>query len=160
MASPSGSSGRLTSYYSDSWYGATAAWWPSVNASPATLWKRDQDGVESIGMADANYERWALVRRLGSQRQVLETMAGAWEHHLHVPATGEVGPFRTAYGKVIRAYSLARYEDLLKAAITHPAMSVYLGNANSSKSAPNENLGRESAGACTPSGAVPTPRRT
>ncbi|MEV5000873.1 DUF1800 domain-containing protein [Nocardioides sp. LML1-1-1.1] len=134
---------QLSSYYSDAWYSATSAWWPSINASWATLWQRDQDGIEQLGMADANYERWALVRRVGSQRQVLESVAELWEHHFHVPASGEVGPFRTAYGKTIRNNALGRFEDLLKAAVLHPAMAVYLGNANSSKSAPNENLGRE-----------------
>ncbi len=134
---------QLTSYYSDSWYTTTAGWWPSINASADTLWQRDQDGTEPIWLADANYERWALVRRFGSQRQVLETMAELWEHHLHVPASGEVGPFRTAYGKAIRKHALGRFEDLLKAAVLHPAMAIYLSNANSSKRAPNENLGRE-----------------
>lgn len=134
---------QLGSTYSDSWYTTTSAWWTSVNASPEAIWQRHVDGVEEMWMADANYERWALVRRLGSQRQVLESMAELWEHHLHVPASGEVGPFRTSYGRTIRRLALGRYADLLEAAILHPAMAVYLGNANSSKKAPNENLGRE-----------------
>jgi uncharacterized protein (DUF1800 family) len=134
---------QLTGGYDDRWYAQTAAWWTSVNATPAQIWQRDRDDVEGLWRADANYQCWTLVRRIGSQRQVLETMADFWEHHLHVPANGEVGPFRASYGKTVRAHALGRYVDLLEAAITHPAMAVYLTNANSAKRAPNENLGRE-----------------
>ncbi|GAA3550575.1 DUF1800 domain-containing protein [Nocardioides daeguensis] len=135
--------GQLDGSYDDAWFDRTAQWWVSINADDATVWQRDRSGVESLWWADASYQRWAMVRRLGSQRQVLEAMAELWEHHLHVPALGEVGPFRASYGKTIRRHALGRFADLLEAATTHPAMSVYLGNANSHKSAPNENLGRE-----------------
>ncbi|MFC5728179.1 MULTISPECIES: DUF1800 domain-containing protein [Nocardioides] len=134
---------QLRGHYDDGWYSATARWWHSINASEADLWQRQKDGVEMFWRADANYQCWAMVRRVGSQRQVLETMAEFWEHHFHVPANGEVGPFRTSYGKTIRGLALTRFDQLLPAAVTHPAMSVYLNNANSNKSAPNENLGRE-----------------
>ena len=39
---------------------------------------------------------WILPEKQNLQpgyEQVLETMAELWEHHLHVPASGEVGPF-------------------------------------------------------------------
>lgn len=134
---------QLADAYDDNVYVQTARWWPSINASPATVWQRHKDEVEELWRADANYQCWALVRRYGSQRQVREVMAEFWEHHLHVPATGEVGPFRSSYGKTVRTHALGRFDELLPAAITHPAMAVYLDNANSSKSAPNENLGRE-----------------
>ncbi len=134
---------QLDGSYDDAWFDQTSTWWTSVNADPATIWARDRAGTESMWWADANYQRWAMVRRFGSQRQVLEAMAEFWEHHLHVPAAGIAGPFRTDYGRTIRSGALGRFCDLLEAAVTHPAMSVYLSNANSTKSAPNENLGRE-----------------
>ncbi|MCX6399910.1 MAG: DUF1800 domain-containing protein [Propionibacteriales bacterium] len=134
---------QLAGGYDDDWYASTARWWPSINASAATIWQRHKDEVEELWRADANYQCWAMVRRFGTKRQVLETMADFWEHHLHVPASGEVGPFRASYGKTVRTHALGRFDDLLTAAITHPAMAVYLDNANSTKSAPNENLGRE-----------------
>lgn len=134
---------QLAGGYDDSWYSQTAAWWHSINASDDDVWSRAKENVEPLWRVDANYQCWALVRRIGSQRQVLEVMADFWEHHLHVPANGEVGPFRASYGKTIRAHALGRFDQLLQAAITHPAMAVFLTNANSSKTAPNENLGRE-----------------
>ena len=66
------------------------------------------------------------------------------ENHLHVPLDDDgVFTYRADYGKVIRAHALGRFDEMLVAAITHPAMGISLDNARSTKKAPNENLGRE-----------------
>ncbi len=123
---------------------ATASWWFSIGASAAQVVQRDEEEVESGWSAMANYARWCLARRIVSRRQVLEVMAEFWEHHLHVPVHDDgVHPFRADYGKLVRSHALGRFDDLLVAAITHPAMGVSLDNASSTKRAPNENLGRE-----------------
>jgi len=128
----------------DDFYTASSSWWFSLLASTDELWARDRAGTEGMWVASANYERWSMLRRMYSQRQVLETMASFWEHHLHVPVDADgVGLFRSDYGRMIRDHALGRFDTLLQAAITHPAMGVYLGNAVSTKKAPNENLGRE-----------------
>jgi len=128
----------------DSFYASSADWWVSIKASTADLWARDRSGTEGIWVANANYERWSMLRRMYSRRQVLETMANFWEHHLHAPGDADgVALFRSDYGQVIRRHALGRFDTLLHAATTHPAMGVYLGNAVSTKRAPNENLGRE-----------------
>lgn len=134
---------QLADGFDDTWARTTAGWWTSVNASYATTVQRDRDDVEGFWRADANYQCWSMVRRLGSKRQVRETMADFWEHHLHIPCIGAVGPFRSAYGRTIRSLALGRFDALLPATVLHPAMAVYLDNANSNKDAPNENLGRE-----------------
>ena len=134
---------QLTGRYADTWAQTTSTWWFSINATEEQIGQRNRDDIEQFWRVDANYPCWTLVRAVSSQRQVLEVMTDFWEHHLHVPANGEVGPFRTSYGKTIRQHALGSYEQLLAAAVTHPAMAIYLTNANSSKNAPNENLGRE-----------------
>ena len=92
----------------------------------------------------ANYACWCLLRRTYSRRQVLEVMTEFWENHLHVPLHDDgVFTYRSDYGKVIRSHALGRFDQMLVAAITHPAMSISLDNARSTKKAPNENLGRE-----------------
>jgi hypothetical protein len=129
---------------SDDFYTSSSSWWTSILASTEELWARDRAGTEGIWVASANYERWSMLRRMYSARQVLETMASFWEHHLHVPVDADgVGLFRSDYGQMIRRLALGRFDTLLQAATTHPAMGVYLGNAISTKRAPNENLGRE-----------------
>ncbi len=128
----------------DTFYSASAAWWTSNNLNAQQLWARDKNGTEGVWEANANYQRWSLVRRIHSERQVQETMAAFWEHHFHVPANGDAaGLFRAQYGRTIRGLALGRFDTLLNAVTTHPAMGCYLGNAQSTRRAPNENLGRE-----------------
>ncbi len=129
---------------SDSFYSASSTWWPSNMNDPATTLQRDSDGIESIWEATTNYQRWSLVRRVHGRHQVRETMAAFWENHFHVPtASNASGAFRAPYGRMIRSLALGRFSTLLHAVSTHPAMGTYLGNATSTKKAPNENQGRE-----------------
>jgi uncharacterized protein (DUF1800 family) len=71
-------------------------------------------------------------------------MTDFWENHFHVPVIGEGHmAFRIPYGKEIRARALGKFSDLLATCVLHPAMGVHLDNADSTRKAPNENLGRE-----------------
>jgi hypothetical protein len=123
---------------------ALQSWWTSIDLDAPTIWQRDQDGTEAAWVAGANYQRWCLLRRIYSERQVLEAVTEFFEAHLHVPVQDDgVFGFRSAYGKLIRSHALGRFDQMLVAAITHPAMGISLDNATSTKRAPNENLGRE-----------------
>jgi uncharacterized protein (DUF1800 family) len=129
---------------SDAYYTDSQKWWYANRATPKEIWARDDAGTEGVWEANAHYQRWSMLRRMYSQRQVLETMAAFWEHHFHVPADGgDAGGHRNHYGRMIRSKALGRFDTLLNAVITHPAMGCYLGNATSTKDSPNENLGRE-----------------
>ena len=120
------------------------SWWTSNNLDTASIIQRDKTGVEAAWVAMTNYQRWCLARRIYSKRQVLETVTEFFENHLHVPVQDDgVHGFRAAYGKLIRSHALGRFDQMLVAAITHPAMGCSLDNATSTKNAPNENLGRE-----------------
>jgi uncharacterized protein (DUF1800 family) len=72
-------------------------------------------------------------------------MVDFWSNHLAVTCPHEaVWDSRHHYdAQVVRRHALGRYADMLRAAIFHPAMLTYLNNASSTKSNPNENLGRE-----------------
>jgi hypothetical protein len=124
-------------------------WWkPGLgyvgDAGAAALWDRQKRDVEGGWEVMANYQRWALVRRIKSRRQLLEVMCEFWENHFNVPVNGDAAfTWRTDYGLKLRAVALTSFEKLLRTAILHPAMGIYLSNAVSTKSAPNENLGRE-----------------
>ena len=72
-----------------------------------------------------------------------ESVTEFFENHLHVPVHDDgVFGFRADYGRTIRTHALGRFDQMLVAAITHPAMGTSLDNASSTKTAPNENLGR------------------
>jgi hypothetical protein len=119
-------------------------WWPSLDRDAASLWRRQVDGTEGGWEVMADYARWVLLRRMRSRRQLLEVMTELWENHLNVPALGDAHfVHRVGYGDTIRTNALGRFDDLLHATITHPAMLIYLDNAASTAKHPNENLGRE-----------------
>ncbi|WP_345463938.1 DUF1800 domain-containing protein [Nocardioides marinquilinus] len=123
---------------------ALASWWPSLHYSPQKLWQRNIDEVEGGWEVMADYQRWLLLRRITTTRPVHELMTEFWMNHLNVPVHADaVFGYRFDYDRVVRARALGRFSELLKAAITHPAMGMYLSNAVSTKHHPNENLGRE-----------------
>ena len=91
-----------------------------------------------------DYARWVLMRRMTSKRQLLEVMTEFWENHLHVAAVRRRAvQHRVDYGNTIRKHALGRFDEMLLATTTHPAMLIYLDAAESTKEHPNENLGRE-----------------
>ena len=124
--------------------GQLQAWWPSLKRSPADLWQRQNTGVEGGWEVMNDYVRWCLMRRMTSKRQLFEVVAEFWENHLHVPALGDAQfTHRVDYGNKIREHALGRFDEMLLATTTHPAMLIYLDAAESTKEHPNENLGRE-----------------
>jgi hypothetical protein len=86
-----------------------------------------------------------VARAVWSNRQLLEVMVDFWSNLLNITCpSSEVAATRHRFdADVIRKYAFGRYRDMLHAATTHPAMLKYLNNTDSSKDAPNENLGRE-----------------
>ena len=123
---------------------ALEGWWPRLSWDAPTMWAHEQAMSGEAWTAMADYQRWCLQRRMRSRRQLLESVTEFFENHLHVPVHDDgVFGFRTDYGRTIRAHALGRFDQMLVAAIPHPAMGISLDNANSTKTAPNENLGRE-----------------
>ncbi|MBZ5734457.1 DUF1800 domain-containing protein [Nocardioides sp. TRM66260-LWL] len=133
-----------TAYDDPDGLAAEADWWPNQHYDAATIWQRQQAGTEGSWAVMANYGRRLLARRIVTRRQVLEVMTEFWESHFHVPLGADnVAFWRVPYGEEIRQRALGTFEDLLQAAVLHPAMLLFLGNAISTKAHPNENLGRE-----------------
>jgi Protein of unknown function (DUF1800) len=123
---------------------ALVTWYPGLSWSPGRLWKETTMGGLPGWSVMADYQCWVLLRRMYSNRQLLETMTEFWENHLYVPVYGDgVYTWRKRFGDVIRKHALDSFENLLWASTTHPAMGIYLDNAVSDKDHPNENLGRE-----------------
>jgi uncharacterized protein (DUF1800 family) len=121
-----------------------AHWWPSLHRKPGELWYRQTEGIEGGWEVMDDYARWVLMRRMTSKRQLFEVMAEFWENHLHVAAVGDAQfVHRVDYGNTIRKHALGRFDQMLLATTTHPAMLIYLDAAESTKEHPNENLGRE-----------------
>jgi uncharacterized protein (DUF1800 family) len=86
-----------------------------------------------------------LGRAMVSERQLFEVMVDFWSNHLNITCpSGDVWDTRHRYQiDVIRKNALGSFEAMLIASAVHPAMLVYLNNAQSTKQAPNENYARE-----------------
>ncbi|MCZ3388991.1 MAG: DUF1800 domain-containing protein [Actinomycetia bacterium] len=87
----------------------------------------------------------SIARATWSRRQLYEVMCEFWSNHLHITCPSDKVWFaRHDYdASVIRKHALGTFEDMLIASAKHPAMLTYLNNAESSRSDPNENYGRE-----------------
>ena len=79
------------------------------------------------------------------ENPLLARMTEFWFNHLNVfVGKGPVRPFVGHYVvNVIRANALGRFEDLLLASARHPAMLLYLDQAQSNNRGLNENYARE-----------------
>ncbi|WLT31903.1 DUF1800 domain-containing protein [Geothrix sp. PMB-07] len=86
-----------------------------------------------------------LLRALWSPAQLQEQMTWFWLNHFSV-FQGK-GNLRWTVGdyeeRAIRPHALGRFRDLVMATLTHPAMLVYLDNAQSAGGKVNENYARE-----------------
>jgi len=125
--------------------GAMRGWFPYLDKTPSQLWAEDQTAGGRQGWETGiDLQRWTLLRRIASNRQVHETMVELWSNLLHVPSPEPKSwPMRPDYDQVVREHALGRFEDLLIECVLHPAMGCYLDNAVSTSRSINENLGRE-----------------
>ncbi|MBR9988587.1 MAG: DUF1800 domain-containing protein [Gemmatimonadetes bacterium] len=76
----------------------------------------------------------ALTRRLETDAPVLERLVSFWSNHLCVSSAGKVvvTALAGAYEReAIRPHVLGRFEDMVLASASHPAMLTYLDNAQS-----------------------------
>jgi hypothetical protein len=123
---------------------ALTTWFPGLGWSLAVKDARDRSGTYMAWEHARDLGNLSLLRRMYSNRQVLEQMADFWSNHLHIPAGYDRAWIqRKSYDDVLRRYALTTFESLLVNATLHPAMQLYLDNYTSVKNAPNENHGRE-----------------
>lgn len=93
--------------------------------------------------------RHTLLRAVYSQRQLFEVMAGFWTDHLNINLEkGDCIYLKPSDDRlVIRAHALGKFQDLIRASATSPAMLVYLDGKENKKAGPdgipNENYARE-----------------
>ncbi len=68
-----------------------------------------------------------LIRAVYSERQLLEVMVEFWFNHFNIQVAD---PYYVTHWteQVIRPHALGKFEDLLYATVTHPAMMLYLDN--------------------------------
>ncbi|MBM3547944.1 MAG: DUF1800 domain-containing protein [Alphaproteobacteria bacterium] len=86
------------------------------------------------------------IRAVHSEWQLREVMAGFWHDHFNVNALTDnrILVSMVAYDRdAIRAHALGNFRRMLEAVATSTAMLLYLNNAQSQATRPNENYARE-----------------
>ncbi|MDX6297144.1 MAG: hypothetical protein QOI51_1001 [Nocardioidaceae bacterium] len=120
------------------------SWFPSLALAPRQRWQLDKSGRMDGCQAMQDLASWVMLSGLVSKRQVEEQMVGFWSNLLHVASPSpKAWVYRVEYERTVRRHALGRFDDLLRSAIRHPAMGLYLDNVESTAGAVNENLGRE-----------------
>jgi len=86
-----------------------------------------------------------ILRARYSNRQLFERMSGFWTDHFHIYVAKNPSAFFKPVDEreVIRVHALDTFPNILRASAHSPAMLIYLDNAQSEKSYPNENYARE-----------------
>jgi uncharacterized protein (DUF1800 family) len=86
-----------------------------------------------------------MVRAIWSRRQLFELTVDFLHSRVHVPAHFDKSrdTLNDYDRNVIRRYAFGKFGDLVWAAVTHPAMIVYLDNQDNTRNGGNQNLGRE-----------------
>jgi len=90
-------------------------------------------------------QRRHIIRALYSRNQLAEQLTWFWFNHFNVfRGKDKVGLLVADYEeRAIRPHVLGRFRDLLLATIMHPAMLLYLDNAQNAVGHINENYARE-----------------
>lgn len=124
--------------------GQVNGWFPALRRTSAQKAATNRSGSKFAWQYGLDLANWNVLLRIYSARTVQETMVDFWSNHLHISTADDKSYLHHyAYNQMLRARALGRFEDLLVAAATHPAMSLYLDNFRSTRGAPNENQGRE-----------------
>lgn len=98
---------------------------------------KDEKGINKLtdfGRLLSFAQMSQIVRQAESERQLFEVMVDFWTNHFNVFARkGLVKLFAADYvERAIRPNALGKFSDLLLATAQHPAMLIYLDNAQSS----------------------------
>jgi uncharacterized protein (DUF1800 family) len=106
-----------------------------------TARKGYQDELNAIGRETATR---MLLRALYSPNQLQEQMTWFWFNHFNVfQHKNDERLLLADYEQALRTHALGRFRDLLGAVVRHPAMLVYLDNAQNAVNHVNENFARE-----------------
>lgn len=118
----------------------------TLGASPAKLraMNPSREGADYF-YAHTELELAAIIRATWSKRQLFELTVDFLHSRVHVPAHFDKSrdTLNDYDQNVVRKHAFGKFGDLLQAAVTHPAMVLYLDNQQNTRRGGNQNLGRE-----------------
>lgn len=118
---------------------------PDTQIAAGTTWVNDPSADGTIAsLRRASFKKWWMGVMIQQDRSIREKMTLFWHNHFSTE-TNDVGNAQYVYKHhhLLRTNALGNFKSLTKAITTDPAMLVYLNGQLNSKTAADENYGRE-----------------
>lgn len=116
-----------------------------TGVNPGETWVNATYGDGTVnGKRRASLSSWWMNLIVNQNLSILEKMTWFWHNHFATELT-TIGDARAAYvhHAMLRANALGNFKDLTKLVTKDPGMLMYLNGRYNTKSAPDENYGRE-----------------
>lgn len=116
-----------------------------TGVNPGQTWVNAPYGDSTVNSKRlASLRSWWIGLIVNQNLSILEKMTWFWHNHFATELT-TIGEARSAYihYAMLRANALGNFKDLTKAVTKDPAMLIYLNGRYNTKTAPDENYGRE-----------------
>ncbi|MES2328428.1 MAG: DUF1800 domain-containing protein [Bacteroidota bacterium] len=118
---------------------------PDTNIPLGSSWVLDPSTDGTVNnLRIASFKKWWMGVMINQDRSIREKMTLFWHNHF-ATETNVVGNAQFVYSHhlLLRTYALGNFKSLTRAVTIDPAMLVYLNGEKNTKSAPDENYGRE-----------------
>jgi uncharacterized protein (DUF1800 family) len=118
---------------------------PDTNISQGSSWVFDPNTDGTVNsLRIASFKKWWMGVMINQDRSIREKMALFWHNHFSTE-TNVVSNAQYVFKHhfLLRTYALGNFKALTRAVTIDPAMLVYLNGEKNTKSAPDENYGRE-----------------
>ena len=118
---------------------------PDTHIAAGQTWVNDPNNDGTIqARRRASFKKWWMGCMVQQDRSIREKMTLFWHNHF-ATETNDVGNAQYVYKhhNLLRTYALGNFKELVKQVTIDPAMLVYLNGQLNTKTAPDENYGRE-----------------
>lgn len=118
---------------------------PDAHIPQGTTWVLDPSTDGTVNsLRNSSFKKWWMGVMLNQDRSIREKMTLFWHNHF-ATETATIGNAQYVYKHhlLLRTYALGNFKALTRAVTIDPAMLVYLNGERNTKTAPDENYGRE-----------------
>jgi len=118
---------------------------PDNNIAAGTTWVNDTNTDGTIAsFRRASFKKWWVGQMINQDRSLREKMTLFWHNHF-ATESNDIGNAQYVYKQhqLFRTQALGNIKTLTRAVTVDPAMLVYLNGQQNTKTAPDENYGRE-----------------
>ena len=112
---------------------------------PNATWVNNRSEGLNNGSRQNSVRGWWMGLMLQQDRNIREKMTLFWHNHIPTDIGGTVSEaiYCYRYNALLRQYCLGNFKTMVRQMSIDPAMLIYLSGQSNTKTAPNENYGRE-----------------